>query len=219
MKSAVLRAPLLLAVLPVLLPGAALAQYKVVGPDGSVTYTDRPPVTSNVKVTPMSRRDGAGAAAASPSSSDAALQSLPADLRGVAARYPVLLYTTSDCPACEGGRKLLQQRGVPYVEKQVLTEPDAAALEKAVGWRTVPSVTIGAQALRGLNTLEWAAYLDAAGYPKESRLPRGWQPPAATPLVERARAPAPVAQAAPPPPPPPPPPPEPVDGDRPNIRF
>lgn len=218
MKPDVLRSPLLLALIPAWLPAVALAQYKVVGPDGSVTYTDRPPVTSNVKVTPMSRREGAAAATTAAPSSDPALQSLPVDLRGVATRYPVLLYTTSDCPACDNGRKLLLQRGVPFVERQVLTEPDAAALEKAVGWRTVPSVTIGSQALRGLNTTEWAAYLDAAGYPKESRLPRGWQPPAATPLVERPRAPAPVAEAVPPPPPPPPPEP-PADGDRPNIRF
>lgn len=215
MKPAATRSALALAAL---LPGLAVAQYKVVAPDGSVTYTDRPPVTSNVKVTPLSRRDGATAAPPA----DAATMQLPQDLRSVAARYPVLLYTTSECPACDSGRQLLQQRGVPYTEKQVLLEPDAAALEKAVGWRTVPSLAIGAQALRGYNSVEWAAYLDAAGYPKESRLPRGWQPPAATPMVERPRAPAPRAEApAPPPaaPPSPPPPPPAPDGDRPNIRF
>jgi hypothetical protein len=49
----------------------------------------------------------------------------------------------------------------------------------------VPSLTIGAQQLRGFSEADWVAYLDAAGYPRESKLPRNWQAPAATPLVER----------------------------------
>ena len=43
----------------------------------------------------------------------------------------------------------------------------------------MPALTIGAQPLRGLSEADWTAYLDAAGYPRESRLPRGWQPPPA----------------------------------------
>jgi hypothetical protein len=57
-----------------------------------------------------------------------------------------------------------------------------------VGGRTVPSLTIGAQPLRGFNDSDWAGFLDAAGYPKESKLPRNWPVPVATPLVERAAA-------------------------------
>jgi hypothetical protein len=61
-------------------------------------------------------------------------------------------------------------------------------MERTLGQRAVPSLTIGAQALRGLSQTEWAAYLDLAGYPRESRLPKGWQPPAAAPLAPRANA-------------------------------
>ena len=35
--------------------GGALAQYKVVGPDGGVTYTDRPPADTRLRVTPLGR--------------------------------------------------------------------------------------------------------------------------------------------------------------------
>jgi glutaredoxin len=165
----------------------ASAQYKVVAPDGSVTYTDRPPAQANLRVTPMGRNAAPPAAGAE--------VGLPVELRQVVARYPVTLYTTADCAPCDSGRRLLQQRGIPYAERSVGTDEDGQALERLVGGRTVPALTVGAQPLRGFNEADWAGFLDAAGYPRESRLPRNWPTPAASPLVARA---APVAVAAPP---------------------
>ena len=171
------------------LAAPAAAQYKVVDPDGRITYTDRPLLAAGAKVTPMRRDTPAVEAPEAP---------LPVALRQVAVRFPVTLYSTGDCPACDSGRQLLQHRGVPYAERRIVTETDAAALEAATGSRTVPTLTVGTQALRGMSSADWASYLDAAGYPRESRLPKGWQAPTATPLTERA------TPAAPPPPPPPP---------------
>lgn len=181
------------------LPASAL--YKVVQPDGSVTYTDRPPATGNARVTPLGRN--LEPAAPEPT--------LPLELRQAMQRYPVTLYTAQGCQPCDAGRSLLRARGVPFAERVVATDEDAQALERLVGGRTVPALTIGSQALRGLSETDWAGYLDAAGYPRESRLPRGWQPPAATPLVARvtptartapqSAAPAPAPAAAPEPPP------------------
>ncbi len=168
----------------------AWAQYKVIAPDGSVTYTDRPPVAANLRVTPMGRNSTPPAAGLE--------AGLPLELRQAASRYPVTLYTTADCPPCDSGRRLLQQRGIPYSERSVANDDDGQALERLVGGRTVPSMTVGAQPLRGFNDVDWAGYLDAAGYPKESRLPRNWPVPTATPLVARAAAAAPAAAPAPP---------------------
>jgi glutaredoxin len=162
----------------------ASAMYKVVQPDGSVTYTDRPPLGGNARVTPLGRD-----ASPAPANSEGAL---PFALRQAMQRYPVTLYTSADCAPCVSGRRLLQQRGVPFRERLVLTEDDAAALERLVGGRTVPALTIGNQPLRGLAQGDWTAYLDAAGYPRESALPRNWPQQAATPLVER-RTPSPAA--------------------------
>jgi glutaredoxin len=196
------------ALVSLLVLGGAQAQYKVIGPDGSVTYTDRPPIASNLRVTPMGR-----SAPTTPAGGDIGL---PLDLRQVTQRHPVTLYTSSSCQPCDTGRRLLQQRGIPYSEKLVATDEDAMALERIVGGLTVPAVTIGAQPLRGFSEQDWTAYLDAAGYPKENKLPRGWPTPQATPLVERA-APATAARApAPPPPAPAPVPAEPAPG---TIRF
>ena len=175
----------LLAALP------AQAQYKVIGADGKVTYTDRPPATGNAKVTSLGSRGTASGPV------DVAL---PLELRQPAARYPVTLYTvTGACNPCEAARQLLRQRGVPYAEKQVQSAEDGEALERLSGARDAPTLAIGSQLMRGLAPEVWSSYLDAAGYPRESRLPASYQYAAATPIVERreasaARSGAPAAQ-------------------------
>ncbi len=175
-KSAWRRTLIALALIGLAWPAAAL--YKVVGPDGRITYTDRPPSDSAARVTTINR--------AGVSEVPAPQDGLPADLRQTATRYPVTLYSTADCPPCDAGRQLLLQRGVPFTEKLIVSDDDVAAMERIIGARTVPSLTIGAQALRGLSQSEWATYLDLAGYPRESKLPKNWQPPPATPLVARS---------------------------------
>lgn len=178
----------LLAVSSATLP--AWAFYKVVQPDGSVTYTDRPPATTTARITAM------GKGSTPTGQPDIAL---PVDLRQAVQRYPVVLYTSADCTPCDNGRRLLVQRGVPYTERRIVSEEDALQLERLSGGRSVPSLTIGAQPVRGLSETDWTAYLDAAGYPRESRLPRGWQAAPASPLAERVLAPAAPARPAPPP--------------------
>lgn len=182
---------LILATLPALHALPALAQYKVVRPDGSITYTDRPPIDSNVRVTSLNRKD-------LPQASGTDTQ-LPLELRQVAARYPVTLYTAADCPPCDSGRKLLQARGIPYAEKRVASEEDALALERAVGGRSVPALNVGPQPVRGFSEGDWTVFLDAAGYPRESKLPKNWPVPMPTPLVEKnaAAAPRPVVPTLP----------------------
>lgn len=186
-----------------------LAQYKVVGPDGRVTYTDRPPADAAAKVTELGRRNNLAPAPAT---------GLPADLQRLSERFPVTLFVTASCSPCDSGRALLQQRGVPYSERLVANNDDIAALERTIGGRTLPALTVGGQALRGFNPNDWTSYLDAAGYPRESRLPRGWTPPAPTPLVARAPA-APSAAPAPEPAPLPPAAPETTPEGGTGIRF
>jgi glutaredoxin len=158
------------------LPAQAL--YKVVGPDGKVTYTDRPPSGAQSQVTPLTPAGG-------PAPAEAAL---PLELRQVAARYPVTLYVVADCPPCDDARTLLRQRGIPYAEKLVASSEDGDALQRIAGTRDAPTLTVGTQPLRGLAADVWNFYLDSAGYPRESRLPAGWRYPPATPLVERREA-------------------------------
>jgi glutaredoxin len=165
--------------LALLLITPSQAQYKVVGTDGKVTYTDRAPNPGEGRVTALGARS-----APSVNESD-----LPFELRQVAGRYPVTLYVSSGaCEPCESGKALLRQRGIPYVEKQVLSVEDSEALESLSGGRDAPTLTIGAQVVRGISADVWNSYLDAAGYPRESKLPATYQPRPPSPVVERREA-------------------------------
>jgi glutaredoxin len=176
---------LLLAGLWVAAPSHAM--YKVIGPDGKVTYTDRPPSASQGRVSPLSGQSA-------PASLDVVL---PLDLRQAIGKFPVILYTvTGTCGPCDNAKQLLRGRGIPYSEKQVVSAEDSEALQRLSGGQDAPTLAIGSQILRGLAPEVWNSYLDAAGYPRESRLPTGYQYPAAAPLTER-REPAPRAAAAP----------------------
>lgn len=178
--------PLAAAALLVLVAGTAHAQnvYRIVGPDGKVTFSDRPPPDANAQP------------ARTPSTGPAQPNAqLPLELRQAANRFPVTLYTGADCAPCTSARNLLVSRGVPFTERTVSTNEDITALQRLSGNASLPFGTIGGQQLAGFSETEWTQYLDAAGYPKQSRLPPGYRQPAATPLVALQPAEAPAAQA------------------------
>ena len=177
-----------------LLAGASAASnaqqvYRIVGPDGKVIFSDRPPSPSetNAKVT---------AAAGSPLGS-VSTASLPFELRQVVQRYPVTLYTGDNCSPCQSARSLLITRGVPFTEKSVTTPEDSQALQRLSGENSLPFATIGGQQLKGFSDVEWTPFLNAAGYPASSVLPSSYRQAAATPLVAVSAAPATIAPAAP----------------------
>ena len=174
----------------------AQAQYKVVGPDGKITYTDRPAAVPGAQVQPL-RPSGSSGTSGTAGGNPAPPAALPAELRPLVARFPVRLYTSADCAPCEAGRKLLQQRGVPFNERSVSSDDDIAALARLTGGRSVPALTIGGQALRGFQEADWQSTLDLAGYPRTSRLPSSYQAPASAPLVTRSAVEAPAATAQP----------------------
>jgi len=174
-----------LAAAPVLAQGV----YRIVGPDGRVTYSDQPP-PANVNARPVGSATANSAASAN--------AQLPFELRQVSSRYPVTLYTSAECAPCNSGRNLLNSRGIPYVEKTISTAQDSDALKRLSGEASLPFLTIGSQQIKGYSDAEWTQFMDAAGYPKQSILPSNYRRPAATPLVAvKAEEPAGVAPAAP----------------------
>ena len=177
--------PLLLASAGV--PAQAQAIYRIVGPDGRVTFSDRPPTEPQAQAKPA-KVTGA-------SSADDGNAALPYALREVAARYPVALYSSSNCAPCDSARQLLQARGVPFTEYTVSSAEDIESLQKLSGQSSLPFATIGRQHLLGYAEAEWTQYLDAAGYPKTSQLPPNYRRPPPTPLVARTAA-EPAAPAA-----------------------
>lgn len=187
-------APLLASLLMNLACTAAQAQgvYRIVGPDGKVTFSDKPPADTKAPPPP------ARAAGTAPAAAHGA--ALPYELRQIASRFPVTIYTGSDCAPCVNLRNALSSRGVPFTERTISTNEDIAALQRLSGNTSLPFGTIGGQQLTGYSDGEWAQYLDAAGYPKQSQLPGNYRQTPATPLVavkpvEAAPAPEPRATA------------------------
>ena len=170
---------LTLALLAGLVAAPAFAQgvYRIVGPDGKVTFSDQPPPSTTAGAQPRNNTGAAG----TPSSSAGA--QLPYELRQVSNRFPVTLYTSKECAPCNSGRNLLNARGIPYSEKTVETAPDGEALKRISGEASLPFMTIGSQQIKGYSDSEWTQFLDAAGYPKQSALPVNYRRPAAAPLV------------------------------------
>ncbi len=157
-----------------LLSAPALSQgvYRIVGPDGRVSYSDQPPPASTARP-----------AAAAPGSASSPSPQLPFELRQINSRFPVTLYTSSECAPCNSGRNLLNARGIPYAERTISTNEDAEALKRLSGQASLPFLTIGSQQIKGYSDSEWTQFLDAAGYPKQSALPTAYRRPAPTPLV------------------------------------
>ena len=171
------------------MPSQAQTIYRIVGPDGKVTFSDKPPVAEQGKVT------GTGAGARNSTASG----NLPFELKQVASKYPVTLYSTAKCAPCDAGRNLLNGRGIPFSERTITTPEDTEFLQRLAGENNLPLLTVGGQKIRGYNDGEWTRYLDAAGYPATSALPSGYKNPAPAPAVavKPKEEPKPVEKAAP----------------------
>jgi glutaredoxin len=152
----------------------AQAVYRIVGPDGKVTFSDKPPASATGKATPTVNLLVPG---------QAEQINLPLELRQVVAKFPVTLYVGSSCAPCDSGRNLLSNRGIPFTEKTVATAEDAEAFRKLSSGTSLPLLIIGAQHVAGFQPSEWTQYLNAAGYPEQSKLPATYRRAPATPLA------------------------------------
>jgi len=164
-----------------LIAAGAMAQpiYRNVDKNGKVTFSDRAPTASTE-----------AAAAPQAGITPPANAGLPYELRQVAQRYPVTLYSSEECAPCGTARSLLVTRGIPFEERTVKSNQDVEALQRLSNQASLPLLTIGSQQLKGYSDAEWSQYLDAAGYPKSNSLPAGYRNPPARPLVALQPAPA-----------------------------
>jgi len=151
--------------------GAMAQTYKVVGPDGKITYTDKPPAANQIKA-PTN-----GAAATAPG-----VAGVPFETRQAMSKYPVTLYSTKNCSACDNARQALKRRGIPFGEYTVNDDTDFAAYRSRFGATTFPGISVGTKNMAGFSAGDLSGYLDAAGYPAQTHL-SGYSWPAATPLV------------------------------------
>jgi glutaredoxin len=150
----------------VLLLGATCAQaqmYRWVDDKGVTHFSDQPPPPNAKKV--VQKEGGTGSAD----------PSLPYELAEAVRNFPVTLYTSSSCGACDQGRSLLQARGIPYKEKTVSSDEDHAMLAQAGSQGQVPLLLVGRNKLIGFEAEQWNGALSDANYPATRRLPAGYQ--------------------------------------------
>ena len=171
--------------LSLLVPAHAQTIFRGVEPDGHTIFADKPPGGSaKVSVLTLGKKSAETTGAA-----------LPYELRQVVSKYPVTLYSASNCTPCDLGRTLLRARGIPFTEKTVQTNEDVQALQRISRENSLPFLSIGAQQIKGYSEAEWVQFFNAAGYPQTSALPSSYRNPAATPLAALQK-PAPTAALA-----------------------
>ena len=177
------------AVLALLCASAGAQQlYKSVAPDGTVSYSDKPPTSANAKI--EKKNYGGGSAVTT--------DDLPFELANAARNNPVVIYTAPGCALCDQGRKALNDRGIPFSEKTVISNDEITQFLKQMGGPVLPVMTVGHTKLTNYFPDQWTTALNSAGYPANNIMPKSHKNPPAEPLI--AQAPAPAAAPAPAPP-------------------
>lgn len=135
--------------------------YRWVDANGQVQYTDKPPPNDARQVEQKTLGYPAGDGP------------LPYDLQQAMKLFPVTLFASNCGEPCDRARKLLETRGVPYTEKDASDPVVQAELRKATnsGSIEVPVLMVGRSVTRGWEEGQWNAALDAANYPRSSKLP------------------------------------------------
>lgn len=142
---------LLLCVLPV----AGAQTYRWVDPASGKTVVSDSPPPGNARQTSVSKE------AARPD------DGLPYATRLAAERFPVVLYTASECGGCEKAKALLGARRIPFTEKSAQDPAIREELSQLLGGGdvSVPVLKVGRQVQRGFEAGAYEQALDLAGYP------------------------------------------------------
>lgn len=135
--------------------GAQAQTYRWTDTNGHTVISDTPP-------------GGKPKSVAKSGDKATASDGLPFATKQAMDKYPVTLYTAPDCISeCKQARDLLNNRGVPYTEKNIQTPEDLAELKALVGEAFVPTIKLGStQKMRGFEASSYDNLLDIAGYPK-----------------------------------------------------
>lgn len=94
-------------------------------------------------------------------------EGLPFETRRALQNFPVTLYSASNCiEMCQQARDFLNKRGIPFTEKNLVTQEEINDFIKQSGSDQIPTLTVGKTYLKGFQAEQWNSELDIAGYPK-----------------------------------------------------
>lgn len=134
--------------------------YRYTGPDGSIVYTDRPPLPED-KAKDVQIKQAGG--------NFIETDKMSAATRQAAERFPVTLYAFPCGEACETAETFLQKRGIPYAYVDTQTPEGDNKLKALTGGKTiVPTLQVGNEHLAGFNEGTWNAKLNDGGYAEDA---------------------------------------------------
>lgn len=138
----------------VIVPSHAERMFKIVDENGNVTYQAAPP--SDVEGSIEQREIMGG--------EDPAEETIARE-RAVL-NYPVTLYAIKKCKPCDTARKQLQDRDVPFKERDP-TSGDKVYKEftEMINGTTVPAISVGDKLVTEYTQENLKKVLDSAGYP------------------------------------------------------
>ncbi|MGZ9031024.1 MAG: glutaredoxin domain-containing protein [Burkholderiaceae bacterium] len=169
-----------------LAPGAAAGPMSTSSPHvlfrwtdfkGQINYGDRPPPNAQnvIRIDLMTIGENTQSL-------------LPYLVRRASSNFPVMLFTSKNCPPCVTARSFLNQRGIPFAERTIESADDSMEFKRLTGAEGVPVATLGTKPMIAFDPDEWNNGLDAAGYPQNSQLPRTFQQEPARPLTQKTTA-------------------------------
>src|SRR5512134_346187 len=146
---------------------------------GQVAYGDRPPPDAQNLIRIDTRFIG-----------EQTQSLLPYLVRRASSNFPVMLFTSKNCPPCVTSRNFLNKRGIPFAERTIETADDSMEFKRLTGAEGVPVVMLGTKPLIAFDPEEWNNALDATGYPQTSQLPLNFKQEPPRPLTQREKPPA-----------------------------
>ena len=167
-------------------PGAAVGPMSTSSPHvlfrwtdfkGQINYGDRPPPDAQnvIRIDLMTIGENTQSL-------------LPYLVRRAASNFPVMLFTSKNCPPCVTARNFLNQRGIPFAERTIESADDSVEFKRLTGAEGVPVATLGTKPMIAFDPDEWNNGLDAAGYPQKSQLPPTFRQEPARPLTQKTTA-------------------------------
>lgn len=144
---------------------------------GQINYGDRPPpnATNIIRIDLMTIGENTQSL-------------LPYLVRRAATNFPVMLFTSKNCPPCVSAREYLNKRGIPFAERTIESSDDSMEFKRLTGAEGVPVATLGTKPLIAFDKDEWNNALDATGYPQSSQLPPAFKQEPARPLTLKTTA-------------------------------
>ncbi len=146
---------LLLAGLVIVVNAQADDVYRSIDSHGKVHYDDHPlPGAQDVEALKMGK-------------APVPEESLPYETRLAKQNHPVTLYVFLNCAqVCKQAREFLNKRGIPFAERNLVSQEDINAFRKTAGEGLLPALAVGKTMLNGFLAEQWDKELDFAGYPK-----------------------------------------------------